>query len=274
MGLHPWAFTSVLKSVPVSKVKLLLDVMLDYSAPSYMVAVIILGRVVSDIDDDSEKTSTRSNTFNLSDFRPQLLKMIKNAGRWGSMDFNLPLEVEQSGIQLDTIEYFFEKTVLRMLSKGRQDPEACTVALELAQILANGEHTDLLYPARVKSSTVLDRMLSGFPDIVWQIVGGAIVKNPQFANRMKYDLGQPYILNRDFIPPILRVPKEILLAWCFANPEVAPVFLVQCVPFLSKESEDANGRSLHPIMSQLVHKFGQRNDVLRALESHIHPTTG
>ena len=49
------------------------------------------------------------------------------------------------------------------------------------------------------------------------------------------------------------------------------MFLVECVPFLSIESEDADGGGLHPAVSQLLDGFGQRKDVLRALGSHIYP---
>ena len=84
-------------------------------------------------------------------------------------------------------------------------------------------------------------------------------------------MGQPYILERDFSPPILDVREDILFAWCYANPDGAPAFLAQCAPFLSKETETCMVASLHPVMSRLLDEFGELDDVQKALESHIHP---
>jgi transcriptional regulator with XRE-family HTH domain len=269
--LRHWAFTWVLKKVSPYKVALLLDAMLDHSAPSFALAVTILGRILGDENDENKKGRSGSHVFKIADFRPQLLKMIQNACRWSTTDFRPPTRGQQSGIQPDMVEYHFEEIVQRMLAKGREDSDACKTVLELARTLVHGDDHDLFYSARVKSTSVLGRMLTGYPDIVWPIVGGAIMESPQFANHMRYFLGQPYILERDFIPPILDVPEDILFAWCHANPDGAPAFMAQCAPFLSKEDGDMDCASLHPVMSRLLDEFGERDDVHKALEGHIHP---
>lgn len=269
--LRHWAFIGVLKKVPPYKVALLLDAMLDYSGPSFALAVTILGRILDDGDDESKKGRSSSHFFKIAEFRPQLLKMIQNAGRWSAADFKPSTPERQSGIHPDTVEYHFEEIVNRMLNNGREDSDACKTVLELARTLVRADKHDLFYPARAKSTSVLSRMLTGYPDLVWQIVGGAIMENPQFASRMRYFLGQPYILQRGFSPPILDVPEDILFAWCHANPDGAPAFVAQCVPFLSNEDGDMDSASLHPVMSRLLDEFGERNDVHEALEGHVQP---
>ena len=269
--LRHWAFIGVLRKVPPFKVALLLDAMLDHSAPSFALAVTILGRILDDEGDENKKVCSGSHFFKIADFRPQLLKMIQNAGRWSTTDFKPPTQGQQSGIQLDMVEYHFEEIMHMMLAKGREDSDACKTVLELARTLVQGDNHDLFYPAKNKPTSVLGRMLTGYPDIVWPIVGGAIMENPRFANHMRYFLGQPYILKRDFSPPILDVPEDILFAWCHANPDGAPAFMAQCAPFLSNEDGDIDSASLHPVMSRLLDEFGERNDVHEALEGHIQP---
>ena len=269
--LHYWASIWVLKEISPHKVALLLDTMLDHSAPSFALAVTILDQILDEEDDESNTRRAKPHIFKMADFRPQLLKMIQNAGRWDPTDFKPPMQGQQSGIQPDMIEYHFEKIMHRMLAKDREDSDACKAALELARAFVHGDQHDLFYPARAKPTSVLSRMLVGFPDIVWPIIGGAIIENPQFANYMRYFLGQPYILKRDFSPPILDVPEDILFAWCHANPDGAPAFVAQCVPFFSREDDDTGNTSLDPVMSRLLDEFGERENVQKALEGHIHP---
>ncbi|MCY4672875.1 MAG: type II toxin-antitoxin system MqsA family antitoxin [Bacteroidetes bacterium] len=270
--LHHWAYTWVLEEVPHYKVALLLDAMLDHSAPSFALAVTILGRILYNEDDENNKKKrSKPYVLKLADFRPQLLKMVQDVGRWSGPKSKSSPRVEKCGISRDVIEYHFEAIVLRMLARGRKDSDARKTALKLAQTLVHGHHSDLLYLVVDEPASVLRRMLKGFPETVWLIIGGAIVENPQFANSMKYVLGQPYILERDFIPPILEVPEDMLFAWCHANPESAPAFVAQCAPFLSKGGDDTDDASLHPVMFRLLDEFGERYDVHRALESHIHP---
>ena len=266
--LHRWASIWVLKDVSTHKVSLFLDAMLDHSAPSYALAVTILGRI---LDDEKDKGRAKPHIFKMADFQPQLLKLIQNASRWDPADFKPPQQVETSGIQPDVIEHHFNRIMHRLLAKDREDSDASKMALELAKSFVQGDEHDLFYSVRDKPNSVLSRMLTGFPEIVWPIVGGAILENPQFAIRMRYFMGQPYILERDFSPPILDVREDILFAWCYANPDGAPAFLAQCAPFLSKEDGDMDGASLHPVMSRLLDEFGELDDVQKALESHIHP---
>ena len=266
--LHHWAYTWVLDKVSPAAVALLIDAMLDHSAPSFALAVTILGRILPDEGERTDRSGPEISR--LADFRPQVLKMARNAGRWSRTESKPPPSLAGSGIDLNVTEYYFEKIVLSMLAKGREDSNARATALALARTLAHGDHHGWLNPRSTKPSPVLTRMLAGFPEIVWPLVGGAIAANPRFAGRMRYVLGHPYTFGRDVRPPILDLPEDTLFAWCHANPDGAPAFVAQCVPVISTEGDDADDGLLHPVMYRLLDEFGERGDVHRALESNIH----
>ena len=117
---------------------------------------------------------------------------------------------------------------------------------------------------------MLTKLLNGFPEIAWPLIGGAILADARVANRMKFTLGRPYSFDRDVRPPILDLPEDTLFAWCHANPGGAPAFVAQCVPVLSPDGDKPSDGLLHPVISRLVDEFGERGDVRRALEGNIH----
>ena len=247
---------------------LLIDAMLDHSAPSYALAVTILGRILPDEGESTDRSGPEISK--LADFRPHVLKMVRNAGRWSRAESKPPSSLAESGIDLNVTEYYFEKIVLRMLAKGREDANARATALALARTLAHGDHHGWLNPGSTKPTSVLTRMLTGFPEIVWPLIGGAVVANRRFASCMRYVMGRPYTFGREIRPPILDLPEDTLFAWCDANPGGAPAFAAKCVPILSAEGDDVDGGLLHPVMCRLLDEFGERDDVRRALESNIH----
>ena len=61
-----------------------------------------------------------------------------------------------------------------------------------------------------------------------------------------------------------------MFAWCHANPNRAPAFSAETIPVLTAGGVDAPERSLHPLMSRLLDEFGERTDVLQAVERNIH----
>ena len=266
--LHHWALIWVLDKVSPAAVALLIDAMLDHSAPAYALAVTILGRILPDEGESTDRSGPEISK--LADFRPHVLKMVRNAGRWSRGESKPPSSLAESGIDLNVTEYYFEKIVLRMLAKGREDANARATALALARTLAHGDHHGWLNPGSTKPTSVLTRMLTGFPEIVWPLIGGATVANRRFASCMRYVMGRPYTFGREIRPPILDLPEDTLFAWCDANPGGAPAFAAKCVPILSAEGDDVDGGLLHPVMCRLLDEFGERDDVRRALESNIH----
>ena len=269
--LHHWAYTWVLDRVPASAVASLIDVLLDHSAPSFALAVTILGRI--HLDERREADTFSPHVFELADFRSQVRKMARNAGRWSRTDAKPPRSLAGSGIDPTSAEYFFRQIVCRMLAKGREDANAQAVALALARSLALGDHAGWINPRSTKPSSVLTKLLAGFPEIAWPLIGGTIVANRAFANRMRYILGRPYTTGGSIRPPILDLPEDSLFSWCHDNPDSAPAFVAECVPILCTDGDKAGQVRLHPVISRLLEEFGDRQDVRRTLQRNIHPSS-
>lgn len=265
--LHHWAFTWVLDKVPPATVARLLDTMLDHSAPSFALAVTILGRIL--LDDGKSPQGTGPYIFEFAGFRPQVLKMAQNAGRWNRADYSPGPELAASGFTPSVAEHHFKEIVLRTLDGGPEDPDAQEMALALAEALVQEDQDDWINPSFIKMSPVLTRLLRVFSEVAWQLIGRRIVADARFATRMKYALGRPTSLATDVRPPLLDLPQETLFEWCTDNPDGAPAFVAQSVPILSTESGDAGDSILHPMVSWLLDEFGERGDVQEALASNI-----
>ena len=266
--LYDLSFTWVLCDVSPPTVAKLLDALIDHSAPSFALAVIILGRILS--DENRKNGRPRQRSHKLSDFRPQLLRLVQRAGRMGKRESFQPPQLDGSGMMSGDMEhYHLEELVLHILSKGRGDSDARKVALALARTLADEGHDRGFNRWIAKRNSVLAKMLSGFPEIVWPLVGGMIVTNPRLASRMTYVLGQSYSLRDDDNPAILDLPEDTLFAWCHANPNVAPAFMAECLPVLGSKKNHSEGLRLHPVILRLLDEFGEAVNVHRALEINI-----
>jgi hypothetical protein len=57
-----------------------------------------------------------------------------------------------------------------------------------------------------------------------------------------------------------------VIQWCNDNPEKAPVIVAKLVPLFIKEDETY---SFHPIAKSLIYSFGDRTDVLYAIDSNM-----
>ena len=265
--LRQWAFTSVLSSVSPAEVALLLDAMLNHSALSFACAVTILGRILE--NEDWTTNESDMDTLKLADLEPQLQIMVQSAGRWSISQLKSPVGSTENGVDSDMVKYYFEKIVNSMLASGRENPTSRRTALDLARALTHGVHDDLFDLRLITQESVIAKMLKDYSDIVWPIVGSAILKDHQFARRMMYALGKPYNPYYDAISPILYVPEDILFAWCYGNPDDAPQFMALCVPFLSVDDGADDASNIHPIMSRILDEFGEHDDVQEALQQNI-----
>ena len=220
-----------------SAVASLLEVMLDQGGDSLTEAVEMLGVY---IDRAPER---------LEALRSQIVRLVGDIVRPGPRG------------KID--EYTFGEIVKWTLDKGRQDSDANAVALLLARAVVETEHDDkrIIRP-------LMPKLLSGFPEIAWQLIGPAIVADRGFAMLMERFLGKGFAFDRDHHPAILRLPEDVLFAWCHGHPDSAPVFAAAVVPVLTLAAEDPE-RSLHPIMIRLIDEFGDRRDVLSAIERNI-----
>ena len=156
--------------------------------------------------------------------------------------------------------YHLEQLAGWMLAKGRQDADACAFALDLAGIMVERWHSvGVELP-----SSVIRKLLSDFPEVVWPCVSAAIIADRAVAGGMVATLGTPF--RRDHESPILSLPVETLFSWCRAHPESAPAFAARILPVLD---ESGGEPALHPTLCRLVDEFGDREDVLSGIKGNI-----
>lgn len=271
-SLHHLSFTWVLNNVSPATITKLLDALVDHGTPHFVLAVIILGRVLSNENRENDRPGKHS--LKLSEFHPQLLRLVQNAGQMGEIQpFSSP-QLKTSGITFGMMKYHFEELVLHMLSKGREDSDARKVALALARTLAHEDHDNWFNHWIAKPNSVLTIMLSDFPEIVWPLLGGMIVTSPRLASRMTYVLGLSYNSRRNQDPAILDLPEDTLFAWCDANKNTAPAFVAECLPVLSLTGNHSDGFCLHSTTLRLINEFGELENVQRALETNIRRYSG
>ena len=236
-----WCTGGVLAKIPAQAVRPLIDAMLVHSAEGFAVAVELMDIYVHGMPDK------------LDGLRPQIRRAVANATRW-----DMP-----QGHQ--AAEYHFEKITTWLLDKGRGDPDARSTAFALARALVD---VDGYLQTRV-IEPVVPKLLSDFPEIVWPLVGQAIVSDPQHAWRFQVLLGNVHSFEHRENPPLLSLPEDTLFAWCHAHPDRAPDFVASVLPFLTTYQADATNRSIHPVMARMLSEFGDRDDMLRVIGRNI-----
>ena len=269
-ALMSWMRPETLDPLPRAAVARLLDVLLDHDATSFAIGVNTLWMMLR--NEDREGKDTRETGLQIADFRPQALTMARNAGRWSARDFQAATGTTDPRVSPGMTEWYLTRILLWMLRKGREDDHARETALAFSKALVH-RHQDGwldLYGKTLRS--VVRELLSGFPGIAWQLIGGTIVSSPRFARLMALSLGERFVHDRGVDPPILALSEETLLAWCHANPDQAPAFAAKCLPILSAAGSDSGHHHLHPVMSRLIDDFGARADVQDAVESNLHTT--
>ena len=269
-ALMSWARPETLDPLPRTAVTRLLDALLDHDATSFAIGVNTLWMMSR--SEDREGKGAGETGHRIADFRRQILTMAWNAGRWSARDFPTTTGAADPRVSLQMTEWCFTRIVLRTLRKGREDDHAREMAFAFSTALVQ-QHRDGwldLYGKPLRS--VLRQLLSGFPGIAWQLIGGTIVSSPRFARLMALNLGERSVQDRGVDPPILALSDETLLAWCHVNPDQAPAFAEKCLPILSAQDSDVGDFRLHPIMSRLIDGFGERADVQGAFESNLHTT--
>ena len=180
------------------------------------------------------------------------------------------LKTPAAGLQYETLMSW-------ILSQGSENSDARAVAVKIAKQIIEEEDLpsypvqDYLNQEIIKP--VLPPLLSNFGEIVWPLIGPAVKKNKaKFLSIMGERLYSPHEE-----PPILHLSEDTLFGWCHANPEVGPAFVAEAVPLLApvtNNEEEASSEEFHPLIKRLIDEFGDRQDVLDALESHINASRG
>ena len=172
----------------------LLDELFDYSAEAFAVGLNLMGMYAY------RKLDV------LEELRPQVLRAAERIARWDQ------IRGETTGA------HHFQRVMTWILTKGRQDPDAPTVALTLSRAVVDCDqpiHDSFIQP-------LLPRLLSDFPEISWSLIGQAIVSDRRRAWRLEFVLGSSLAVADEANPVILRLPEEALFAWCHAHPDTGP----------------------------------------------------
>ena len=244
--LHPfqlalWCAGGVLDKVPAPAVCPLIDAMLVHSAEGFAVAIELMG------------TYAHGTPDKLNGFRSQIQSAAANVTRWST----------PQGHRI--ADHYFEQIMTWMLDKGREDPDACSTALTLARGLVDIDR----YDETKVINPVVPKLLSGFPEIAWPLVGHAIVSDPRHTRRFQHLLGNVHSFKERENPSLLSLPEDTLFSWCHAHPDHAPCFVASILPFLTTYDADASNRSIHPVMTRILNEFGDRDDVHRAIGRNI-----
>ena len=236
-------YGGVLAELEASVIAPLLDLMIDHDAEACAVAVELMDMYAF------------GNLDRLDGLRPQIVHLAAAAGRW---EFVL-------GPGMPSNNYHFREVMGWMLGQGRGDHDASSTALALARAFVGTSDIE-----RPGERPLLRTLLADFPEIVWPLMGQAIVSDRRVAMRAELVLGSPFSHGARKNPPILCLPEDTLLAWCHAHPDRAPAFAAKIVPVLTHGEDDAEGVSLHPVMRRLLDEFGEREDVRRSVDSNIY----
>jgi hypothetical protein len=239
--LRSWTFGGVLAKLPSAVVAPLFDVLFEAGGDAYSIALDLLGMYV------------HGDRQRLDQLRPQLRLAAAKAGQ----------RPKHPRVRMD--QHHFKEVMDWILQKGRADPDASAIALIMAkQIVAveDKPNDDFIKP-------LLPQLLRDFPEIVWPILGQAIVGDRKEAWRMELSLGDSFAFHVKK-PAILDLPEEVLFAWCHAHPESAPAFAAGLLPVLTSRDPDDANRTLHPKVKRLLDDFGDRADVLRALTRNMY----
>ena len=265
-----WTHPETLDPLPRATVARLLDVLLDHDATSFAIGVNTLGMMLR--NEDHAEEDTRKTGLRIADFRPQVLRMAQNAGRWSARDFRAATGTTNPLVSQEVTEWCFTGVLMQMLLKGREDDHARETALAFSKALVHRHQDGWLDLYGETLRPVLRELLAGFPAIAWQMIGGTIVSSPSFARLMALVLGEGSAHDPGVDPAILALSDETLMAWCAVNPDQAPAFAAKCLPILSAMESDPGHHHIHPVMLRLIDGFGERADVQAAFESNLLPT--
>ena len=244
--LMQWTMGGVLAEVRPHVVAPLFDALLDDGVRAFGVAVDLMGMYSFGARDT------------LEELRPQLRKCAEKL-------------VELASSELHRLQgHHFTELMMWILAKGRQDRDACAVALTLATALVRLAHDH----AERFLEPLLHDLIRGFPDIAWPIIGGAITSDQQLAWRLEYVLGSLSRSAGRQNAAILELTEDALFAWCHAHPETAPAFVGSVAPVLTSYDGDGRDRALHPTMARLLDEFGAREDVLAAVGVNLRSYSG
>ena len=269
--MEPWGDTGHLFGLETDAALLLFDFMLEKNEPSFFSAAIFL---MEKYASEQGKREQR-----LESLRPLLTRAAMYPSIAGNRDGG-PLR-------------HYEEMMHWIVSKGSEDPDARAVGTSIAGQIVREENLSSTTVLTIRRR-LLPALLSGLAETAWPLVGRAIAENGPKMQHFLRMLGHRAPHRND--APILSLEENTLFGWCHANPEIGPVFAARALPATEKlyETEsyeighvleeaieklrDGEERitddGIHPRTRRLLDEFGERGDVLEALESNIRDFCG
>jgi len=238
--LMQWSAGGVLAKLPTCVVAPLFEQLFSMGGTAFSVGLELMGMYV------------HGRYEILDELRPQL-----------RLAAGFPAQTsENRGSQMDV--HHFHELMGWVLGKGRTDPDAVAIAIDLTkQLIAHSERggTDTV-------KRLLPKLLPEFLEVVWPLLGHAIVSDPRNAWRFEFLLGDGLSFGEQN-PAALRLPEDMLFAWAHAHPDVAPGFLAVVFPVLICRNPERSDNAFHPMTKRLIDEFGGREDVQRAIARNM-----
>ncbi len=242
-ALRSWAGGGQLAVLPPAVVAPLFDLLFATSSRMYAIGVELLGMYFFRQAD------------RLESLRPQLKLMAANMKL---------AERHPYGSHMD--QHHSTEAIRWLLNKGSDDRDAAAIALILAQHLAD----DPIELGKQYIRPHLPGLFSKFAHIVWPVIGQAIVSDKANQWRLRNVLGDAFAIDDEKQSLIAQLPADMLFAWCHAHPEVAPAFLAGIISVLKRDNSNGAPPQLDPLARRLLDEFGDREDVLAALNSNMY----
>ena len=248
LSLRHWAVGNVLSTLPTEPLTLLFDELCGrHGVEGVLVVVELVGMLA------------HGSPERLEGLRSQILDLANSLIRT-----DLPRQGAMVG-------HHTKDVFTWLLAKGRDDRDARTLALMIADGLADDDvssHTvDLLSP-------ILPILLSRFPEIAWPLIGQQIVEDTVAAWHLRHRVAGTFSGHGPISePPMLSLPPDTLFAWCSAYPDEAPACAARVLPILATRQGSEDEMALHPLFKRLLDQFGDREDVLEAAAANIHTFT-
>ena len=165
------------------------------------------------------------------------------------------------------MEHYFEELMTWILKQESADLDAEATATALAQAVANLPNENYYYNARSALQSILPVLLSRFAGIAWPLIGAAIVSTDKIYH-FSYLMGGEIQPDHGIKSPLLDLPENTLFAWCHDHPDRAPAFAARVIPLLKSDGQDSS-LCVHPVMVQLLEAFGDRQDVIQAIDDNM-----
>ena len=187
----------------------------------------------------------------------------------------------------------YEEMMYWIVSKGSEDPDARAVGTSIARQIVREKDISYTTVLMIRRR-LLPALLSGLAETAWPLIGRAIAENGSKMQHFLIMLGHGAPQGND--APILSLAENTLFGWCHANPEIGPVFAARALPVAKKLYETESYRvghvlgeaieklrngeekitddGIHPRTRRLLDEFGERRDVLEAIESNIRDFCG